>query len=297
MKTIVLQSKPAKSDSTGPQNNQDKIKTYKWTVVDRPGEFAMINKNDLHIDHTYQRGLNNERALKYASEWSWLACGALTVTLREDGDWYVIDGQHRLEAAKKRSDITALPCLAFETSEVRQEAHGFLQVNITRRPMSSIDRYHAMLADQDPSALELETLALSIGRVVRRDSSKNTVSCVAIMLDSLKSNRDVVVRLFPLLSKLCHDQPFSESLVKGAIYLESKLDAGNSLTLPRNSKRLVTLGYSAILDSIRKSTTFFGSLNKSNCAVGIVQIFNKGLRTNKLPSDNLKYESTINPDG
>ena len=70
---------------------------------------------DLHIDPTYQRSIDTAPSQtlirRIAVHWDWGLCQPLTVAKRDDGMLYVIDGQHRLAAAKARHDIYDLPCV------------------------------------------------------------------------------------------------------------------------------------------------------------------------------------------
>ena len=105
--------------------NITKVERYNWKMQDSPGALRMVKKGDLQVDHTYQRNANEMKLIAIAKDWSWIACGAIVVADRE-GVLFVVDGQHRVLAARKRSDIAELPCLVFKTHEAKQEAKGFL---------------------------------------------------------------------------------------------------------------------------------------------------------------------------
>lgn len=88
----------------------DKVQRYGWTMQDKQGEQRQINKNLLLVNDDYQRTASASKILEIASEWSWIGCGVIIVAKR-DGSYWVIDGQHRVLAAKRRSDIKEMPCL------------------------------------------------------------------------------------------------------------------------------------------------------------------------------------------
>jgi hypothetical protein len=94
--------------------------------------------DQLLIDESYQRSLEaaNSQTLirRIAMHWDWGLCQPLFVARRADGSLYVVDGQHRLEAAKLRGDIWQLPCVvtSFESS---RRGSGF-----SWRSISSGDR-------------------------------------------------------------------------------------------------------------------------------------------------------------
>lgn len=89
----------------------DKIKRYGWKLIDKQGEFMLIEKDELYVDPVYQRSnWNSKKVNDIASAWSWNRCGTLTVAIRDD-KWWIIDGATRKLAADKRSDIKKLPCM------------------------------------------------------------------------------------------------------------------------------------------------------------------------------------------
>jgi hypothetical protein len=115
----------------------DKLSHYKWKTKNNQGEFVMIDKNELFVDHAYQRDKINEvRINAIASDWDWVMCGALSVSER-DGKLWVMDGQHRKLAADKRSDIKMLPCMVFDLDSQQKEAGAFVGLNSQKTAVSS----------------------------------------------------------------------------------------------------------------------------------------------------------------
>lgn len=111
---------------------------------------------ELAIDATYQRSIQTARSQalirRIAQHWNWDLCQPLVVS-RRDGNLFVIDGQHRLEAARLRSDILQLPCVVVEYSSAVDEAANFVHLNQQRRALSRIDVFKAAQASEDPQAL------------------------------------------------------------------------------------------------------------------------------------------------
>ena len=63
--------------------------------------FAVVALDELHIDESYQRSLQNHVKV-IARDWNPTKCDPLKINFRADGFFYVWDGQHRLEAARLR---------------------------------------------------------------------------------------------------------------------------------------------------------------------------------------------------
>lgn len=115
-----------------------------------------IPPSELQVDGTYQRDLaaSTSQTLirKIAMFWNWDLCQPLVVARRANGALYVIDGQHRLEAAKLRGDIGQLPCVVVEYANAADEAASFVHLNQQRRPLSKLDIFKAAVASEDPEA-------------------------------------------------------------------------------------------------------------------------------------------------
>lgn len=133
----------------------DKIERYGWKVRDEKGNLEWLPKNNLHIDKAYQRNLSEEKRLRIASNFSWIAFGALSVALRPDGTFWIIDGSHRHAAAMSRSDIKDVPCVLFSTvGDGVDEANGFLALNTARKPLEYLDKFNALCTPETPTLCE-----------------------------------------------------------------------------------------------------------------------------------------------
>lgn len=121
----------------------------------------------------YQRSTStsSSQALikRMARDWDWTLCVPLMVSRRADG-FYVIDGQHRLEAAKLRSDMPDLPCCITTFADKAAEAAMFVAANRLRRPMNRLDILHAALSAGETEAVALKTLVESVGFTIARDT-------------------------------------------------------------------------------------------------------------------------------
>jgi hypothetical protein len=139
----------------GSDTKLTKIERYGWKLYDQPGELKLINKRKLNVDHVYQRDASRSRIRSIASDWSYVACGAIIVADRM-GQYFVIDGQHRVLAANSRADIELLPCIVFKSVGVQKEAGGWIKVNTRRRQPCSIDQFKAMIVSGDEDAIYLD---------------------------------------------------------------------------------------------------------------------------------------------
>ncbi len=116
---------------------------------------------DLRVDPAYQRQLQTDASQKLvrriAQHWNWDLCQPLVVARRVDltERLFVIDGQHRLEAARLRGDVEQLPCVVVTHASVADEAAAFVHLNQQRKPLSRMDLFKAAVASEDRVSLEI----------------------------------------------------------------------------------------------------------------------------------------------
>lgn len=121
-----------------------------------PPVLQWATPGQLMIDPSYQRSIQNgpSQSLirQIATHWNWDLCQPLVVSKREGGGLFVIDGQHRLAAAKLRRDIVHLPCVILDLADRADEAANFVHLNQRRRALSKLDVFKAAVASGDTEA-------------------------------------------------------------------------------------------------------------------------------------------------
>jgi hypothetical protein len=195
----------------------------------------------LLIDADYQRSLQaaNSQTLirRIAMHWDWGLCQPLFVARRADGKLYVVDGQHRLEAAKLRADIWQLPCVVTSFESSAEEAAAFVALNQQRRPLTALDLFKAALAAGDFEAsqivLAVEEAGLSIA------TTSNNRDCPPGMVQNIGGLRNcyrvhglpVLTAALDVLAQAYKGQVlrYAGSIFPGIVTIvadEMKLDAG-----------------------------------------------------------------------
>ena len=257
---------------------RSKVERWGWRLSGKPAEFAWIAKHRLNVDRSYQRDVSASRIRQLAADWNWVACGAISVALRGDGEWFVIDGQHRVEAARNRSDITDLPCLIFELSGAEEEAQGFLDTNLGRKAMSWVERFNALLRARDATALKLQHILQNSGRVIAKGNTGATVSCVGALIKACDTDEDALRRVWPVVTAAFSGEPIQTNIVQAFFWLETALPDEESLSSKRWRDRISKLSVKEINHAITASLAFRGPGMKS-AGLGLLSAINKGLRS------------------
>lgn len=123
---------------------------------------AWIEIDKLLVDESYQRSSQTLRGQKnieqISNNFNWQFFGALTVAKTTNDSFSVIDGQHRMLAAKQRGDISELPCIIVGEIESKEQAVSFSAINSNRVSLNSIAKYHAGIAAGDFDCIAIRDL-------------------------------------------------------------------------------------------------------------------------------------------
>lgn len=240
-------------------------------LKDDPGTFERIPKERLYVDQQYQRPFKPFKAGEIARKWSWVACGCLIVGRRDDGTLVVVDGQHRKGAADSRDDITHLPCLVFPMACLRDEAVGFLNLNLHRRPLSAREKHHGLTTAQDESALAVEEMAAILGRAVFSGSDATSVDCIGALTACHREDPVTLMQLLPLLRVLCQGRLLHTDLVLGLYWIDRRMRrAGESLTDRHWTQVCLKAGYDGLLSRARRMREAEGKGGTRITAAGFV---------------------------
>lgn len=286
--TTTSDTSDTSSTSSKPQDNAHvgkagqaitKADRYRWINSRRdPGTLTYVSKHDLVIDFSYQRHANNDRVLKLARRWNWIACGVLIVVRRE-GRLHVVDGQHRLLAAMKLASIDALPCVVFDGTDVREESDAFRASNTERRPMTAVERWQSELTSENEDALFVQQLINESGRTVASHGGVATVRCVGVLLRAAGSNKAAFRRVWPIVVALCHGEVLHDRIFAALFYIESFALDGHSLSDQRWRTKLQTIGYRGVLSAINRAGALYANGGARVWGRGLLGELNKGCRT------------------
>lgn len=277
MTTATYQTNEQVSGPNG-RGRMSKVVKYGWILRDRPGEFAQVNKADLNIDHDYQRDkVIVGKIREIQANWSWAGCGCILVARRIDGSLWVFDGQHRVLAARNRSDISVLPCLVFDVDDKTQEAAGFLVSNSERKPVTAIAKFKAMVMTADPASVDVSRVFddLSIEYSDRAFGARQ-IKCIASCLRMAATDLVAFRASLSAAADVCGDSAVHSDILDGLFWIERH---HRIVANPRFLRRLNSITKDELLQSIGRFAAAEGKRGDKVSAMGILKCVNKGLRS------------------
>ena len=249
---------------------KSKVEKFGWTVIDAPGKYLMIRKNKLKVNKQYQRPVNNRFALQIAAKWSWVSCGTLAV-VNSNGEYFIIDGQHRKIAADKRDDIRDLPCIVYELDGLKEEAEVFLTINKNRKRLSRFDELNPKYIIGDECIVELSELLEESDCRFSTSRGPGTVSFLASLEKSYATNSNLTKSLWPLYLESQKGEILDGNIWTGLFYIYRQHPIE-----PNDIEKLQKAGKLKILQSINKAKAFYNKGGERTNAMGILQILNHG---------------------
>lgn len=121
-----------------------------------PSQVKYLPVDKLRIDRSYYRDASGPTVEQFTrSGFDPVAAGSLTVNKRENGDYYLIDGQHRLFTARQ-CEVDEVRCVVYEGLTYEQEALYFERLNTARHNPTPAHRMKAQIARRYEPAVAVQ---------------------------------------------------------------------------------------------------------------------------------------------
>lgn len=220
-KDAVVAAKPRISAAPPPKARKQSYPAAKGA---RP-TIEWLHLDRLSMDVSYQRSTDNDASRRLiasiAANFDWRLCTPLVVSRRPDGTFPVIDGQHRLLAARLRG-MDDLPCCVFTYDSAEEEAKMFVAANRSRKAMNRLDDFHAAMAAGDSDAHQVLQLVTDAGLSIARNTASaawkpGEIAFTASIASSIKKHgRSATGKALKLIAEAFPDQKVVHS---GSIFL------------------------------------------------------------------------------
>lgn len=206
-------------------------------------ELKWLLLEQLQVDNSYQRDTQSSASrasIRYLKRnFCWANCGALIVCKDED-KYNVIDGQHRLEAARGRGDIQTLPCIVISDMNIQNQALSFVQINRQRVSLTPMARFHAAVAAGDTLAVHaqgiLDTAQIKVPRspVFMGHTKPREMQAVGTLLTLVKAySAEIIVWALQCIPEAYGDEvgQMRSHLIKALVMLRYERPDMNQKTM------------------------------------------------------------------
>lgn len=149
------------------------------------GTFEQVDPRIVIVDHRYQRPEKQNLIAAIAANPDWAAFGAISLYRRE-GMLVCVDGQQRLRGIlQSEKPPKTVPAVIQPKANVVKEATTFAAMNITRRPVESMEKHISLVVAEAPASLAIERATKKAGFSLEQNSSQtgdpNTVQAISAL--------------------------------------------------------------------------------------------------------------------
>jgi len=241
--------------------------------------FKRISKNLLQVDYRYQRNAVPRKVKTIKKSFSWISFGALSVAKRENGDFYIVDGQHRWQATLQLDHIESVPCIVFDTEDAKLEAVEFIRSNKHRTAIRTRERFNALLFSGDLVALKLKEKLDQHGLVIANNTQNaQNFQCVGwAMTEAQKNFNDFSFVIDVAMESQNEPVPLTKTYLAGLLYIHQNIEDGLHNTKLR--KRICQIGIRTLTEATRLYDKFGQKSGSQHWALGLLEAINKKLHS------------------
>lgn len=254
----------------------NKVERYEWDALPESVPIRMVPLSAMAVDNTYQRDrLSETNIMAMARHWDHAACGALVTSLRDDGLYYVVDGNHRRLAAERRGDIRALPCRIVSGLTIADEAALFRKLNMVRVRVDTYCRYRSALVGGDPCVAACDAMVTSLGLRVRQGDERNCIAFPEALMRAWKVDHEATRAALEVARLMIGpDANICKELFVGCFYVLRRADHARvrELAAPVFQRG----GRPVMLHAIRETTMLMGMTRAHErvCGAAVLRVLN-----------------------
>lgn len=239
---------------------------------------------EMKVNPLAQRELNPARVDRLANDFDLEQMGFPTVSMR-NGSYYVIDGQHRIEALREIGfGDESIQCQTYEGLSEQEEADMFLKLN-DYLAIPAIPKYRAALTAGRSVECDIDRVVRSLGLIVSKDQLPGAIQAVGTLRRVYtRSGPAVLSRTLHLIRDAYGDSGLDAPVIDGIGMLCQRYNGelDEAAALDRLSR--AHGGVNGLLGKAEKLRRETGG-HKAHCvAAAAVEIINTGRGGKKLPS-------------
>jgi len=246
-------------------------------------EYTMLYPEQIKKDPKYQRNIDAARIKKITKNWDDDLVNAPKVSLRENGMYYVFNGQHTLAAWKKRYGNRPIQCKVYRGLTETEEKDLFVKQEGFSKAVGLVDKLRAEFNSGDPEVMDMVRCIQLAGCTVdfdnRTSQVANRINAVTTAYNVFREvGHDNFINILDILRRAFYgDQKgFQDGFLKGMKYLfKNHCDRISVKQMVTSLQKQPASWYE------QKANKFDGSA-QIRYAKAFVEQYNKGRRTSRI---------------
>lgn len=247
-------------------------------------EYTMLYPEQIKKDPKYQREIDVNRIKKITKNWDDDLVNAPKVSLRENGVYYVFNGQHTLAAWKKRYGNRPIQCKVYRGLTEIEEKDLFVKQEGFSKAVGLVDKLRAEFNSGNDEVMDMVRCVHLAGCTIdfdnRTSQTQNRINAVTTAYNVYKDvGHDNFINILDILRRSFYGdyKGFQDGFLKGMKFLFKHY--AEHITV----KKMVTALQKQPADYyVQKANRYEGSA-AVRYAKAFVEQYNKGLRTNRIP--------------
>lgn len=254
--------------------------------VERVAHLKWVPLNAVKVNPLAQRELNASRVARLVADFDPEQLGAPTVNHRDES-FFVIDGQHRIEALKEWLgdwEKQQVQCWTYEGMTEEQEADVFLKLNDTLA-VHAFAKFRVGVQAGRPEECDIERVVRAQKLRISQEKNAGAIGAVGTLMRVYKrSDASTLGRTLRIIRDAYGDAGFDGAVIDGLGLLCHRYngDLDESRAVERLGKAYG--GVNGLLNKAETMRKMTGN-SKAHCiAAAAVEIYNAGRSGKKLPS-------------
>ena len=246
-------------------------------------EYVMLYPEQIKKDPKYQREIDVARIKKITKNWDDDLVNAPKVSLRENGNYYVFNGQHTLAAWKKRYGNKMIQCKVYRGLTETEEKDLFVKQEGFSKAVGLVDKLRAEYNSGNDEVMDMVRCVALAGCTMdfdnRTSQSQNRINAVTTAYNVYKEvGHDNFINILDILRRSFYGdyKGFQDGFLKGMKFIFKHY--GDKITI----RQMVTALQKQPADYyVQKANKFEGSA-AVRYAKAFVEQYNKGKRSNRI---------------
>jgi hypothetical protein len=146
-------------------------------------QYRTVKLADLVTDGRFNRPVSSNAVNRILGNFNAQAFGTIRLWERNDGALVILDGQHRVEAARQfgvPEDAKCIPAIVHRGLTLAGAAKLFVQSNATK-PVNGFDKYVALRTAGDPETLAIDATVGAHELAVSQGAADGCICCISAL--------------------------------------------------------------------------------------------------------------------